>query len=185
VVEAWFVTELVCGRFGVKEFLALSQDRMRMFAHYNRWANALILDAVAALPDEEVTKQRPTFFKTILGTLDHTYVIGCIFQAHLEGRKHGYTFRVSNQLEPLAQLADKQRALDEWYVAQSENDNFDEMIRFAFVDGGEAEMTRGEMILHVINHATYHRGFVADLFRQIPASPPATDLTVFIRDHWR
>jgi uncharacterized damage-inducible protein DinB len=43
-------------------------------------------------------------------------------------------------------------------------------------------MTRGEMLLHVVNHTTYHRGFVADLFFQIPARPPTTDLPVFLRD---
>lgn len=43
-------------------------------------------------------------------------------------------------------------------------------------------MTREEIILHVVNHATYHRGFVADVFYQVPAKPPATDLPVFLRD---
>jgi len=38
------------------------------------------------------------------------------------------------------------------------------------------------MLLHVINHTTYHRGFIADLFYQIPAHPPTTDLPVFLRD---
>ncbi len=43
-------------------------------------------------------------------------------------------------------------------------------------------MSRGEMIAHVVNHATYHRGFVADMMYQVPAMPPATDLPVFLRD---
>jgi uncharacterized damage-inducible protein DinB len=36
--------------------------------------------------------------------------------------------------------------------------------------------------LHVVNHSTYHRGFVADHFNQIPSRPPTTDLPVFLRD---
>ena len=43
-------------------------------------------------------------------------------------------------------------------------------------------MTKGEILLHVVNHTTYHRGFVADFFCQVPARPPTTDLTVFLRD---
>jgi uncharacterized damage-inducible protein DinB len=43
-------------------------------------------------------------------------------------------------------------------------------------------MTRMEMLQHVVNHTTYHRGFVADLFYQVPARPPTTDLTVYLRD---
>jgi uncharacterized damage-inducible protein DinB len=43
-------------------------------------------------------------------------------------------------------------------------------------------MTRGEMLLHIVNHTSYHRGFVADMFYQVPVRPPVTDLTVFLRD---
>jgi len=32
----------------------------------------------------------------------------------------------------------------------------------------------------VVNHATYHRGWVADMFFQVPARNPATDLPVFL-----
>jgi uncharacterized damage-inducible protein DinB len=38
------------------------------------------------------------------------------------------------------------------------------------------------MLLHIVNHTSYHRGFVADMFYQVPARPPVTDLTVFLRD---
>ena len=57
-----------------------------------------------------------------------------------------------------------------------------EAIRFDYIGGGEGVMTRNEMLLHVINHSTYHRGFVADFFYQIPVQPPATDFTVYLRD---
>jgi uncharacterized damage-inducible protein DinB len=56
------------------------------------------------------------------------------------------------------------------------------VVRFTFVGGGEGAMTRGEMLLHVVNHTSYHRGFVAEMFYQVPARPPTTDLPVFLRD---
>ena len=43
-------------------------------------------------------------------------------------------------------------------------------------------MTRGEILLHLVNHATYHRGFVGDMLNQASVNPPPTDLTVFLRD---
>jgi uncharacterized damage-inducible protein DinB len=46
-------------------------------------------------------------------------------------------------------------------------------------------MTRGEIILHLVNHATYHRGFVGDMLNQAGVVPRATDLSVFVRDVWR
>jgi uncharacterized damage-inducible protein DinB len=157
----------------------------RTLARYNKWADELILAAAAALPPGEATKTRPTLFKNIVHTLNHIYVIDRIFQAHLEGRSHGYTARNTQDPPPLEELRASQRELDDWYVAWSDRVTpaaLGERVEFEFVGGGQGAMTRGEMLLHVVNHTTYHRGFAADLFYQVPARPPTTDLTVFLRD---
>ena len=36
------------------------------------------------------------------------------------------------------------------------------------------------VLRHIVNHATYHRGWVSDLFFQVPAKPPTTDWNVFL-----
>jgi uncharacterized damage-inducible protein DinB len=41
-------------------------------------------------------------------------------------------------------------------------------------------MTRGAILLHVVNHATYHRGWIAEMFFDVPARNPTTDLPVFL-----
>ena len=64
-------------------------DGARMLARYNAWANRLIFDAVAALPEGEATKERGTLFKNMVYTLNHNHVIALIWRAHLEGREHG------------------------------------------------------------------------------------------------
>jgi uncharacterized damage-inducible protein DinB len=157
----------------------------RMLARYNAWANRLIFDAVAALPPGEATKPRQTLFKSMVHTLNHNYVIDRIFQAHLEGRPHGYTARNTPDHPPLAELRRAQDELDGWYIAWADRvtqQELDEVVPFTFVGGGEGRMTRLEILLHLVNHTTYHRGWVADLFYQVPARPPTTDLTVYLRD---
>lgn len=157
----------------------------RMLTRYNRWANELIFAAVAALPAGEATKPRATLFKNMVHTLNHNYVIDRIFQAHLEKREHGYTARNTPEAPPLEELARAQRSLDDWYLAWSDAiapAALDDRLEFAFVGGGQGAMTRAEMLLHIVNHSSYHRGFVADMFYQVPARPPVTDLTVFLRD---
>ena len=157
----------------------------RMLTRYNAWANKLMLDAAAKLPEGEATKARTTLFKNIVHTLNHNYVIDLIFQAHLEGRDHGFTARNTPEHPPLDELARSQRALDAWYIEWSDRmteEELDQKVSFTFVGGGPGVMTRAEMILHIVNHTSYHRGFAADLFYQVPAKPPTTDLTVFLRD---
>jgi uncharacterized damage-inducible protein DinB len=156
-----------------------------MLTRYNAWANELIFDAVAKLPEGEAVKPRTTLFKNLLHTLNHNYVIDLIFQAHLEGRDHGFTARNTPGHPPLEELWAAQRVVDRWYVAWSDrmsHAELDENVSFTFVGGGAGVMTRSEILLHVVNHTTYHRGFVSDLFYQIPVRPPTTDLPVFLRD---
>lgn len=158
---------------------------IRTLTRYNAWADRLIYAAVAELPEGEATRPRATLFRNMVLTLNHNYIIDRIFQAHLEGREHGYTARNTPEHPPLAELGAAQAVLDDWYIAWSDRVTpgaLEERIEFSFVDGGEGAMTRAEMILHVVNHTTYHRGFVADLFYQVPARPPTTDLPVFLRD---
>ena len=157
----------------------------RTLTRYNKWANDLMLDAIAKLPAEEATKGRLTLFKNMVHTMNHNYVIDLIFQAHLEGREHGFTARNTTDTPALDTLRAGQREVDDWYVKWSDgltDAALDQKVSFTFVGGGPGVMTRAEILLHIVNHTTYHRGFAADLFFQIPARPPTTDLTVFLRD---
>ena len=157
----------------------------RMLTRYNVWANRVFFDAVDALPEGEATQPRKTLFKNIVHTLNHNYVIDSIFQAHLEGRAHGYEARNTPETPSLDKLRADQAALDQWYVKWSDGITdaaLGEKVSFTFVGGGPGVMTRGQILLHLINHTSYHRGFAGDLFYQVPAKPPTTDLTVFLRD---
>ena len=158
----------------------------RMLTRYNNWANKLIFDAVAALPEGEATKERPSLFKNMVHTLNHSYVIDLIWQAHLEGREHGFSARNTPGHPPLDELRGKQQALDDWYIAWSDSLSeaaLAQKVHFTLIGGNRGVMTRGEILLHIVNHTTYHRGFVADLFYQVPgARPPTTDLPVFLRE---
>ena len=163
----------------------ITKDTASMLARYNQWANRVIFDAVAALPAGEAEKPRTSLFRNMVHTLNHNYVIDRIFQAHLEGRPHGYAARNTAEHPPLAELRRSQDEVDAWYVSWADGiaeRALDETVRFQFVGGGEGAMTRGQMLMHVVNHTSYHRGFVADLFYQVPAKPPITDLTVYLRD---
>jgi len=157
----------------------------RALTRYMAWANNRIFDAVAALPEGEATKPRRSVFKNIVHTLNHVYVIDRIFQAHLEGREHGYTARNTPDHPPLEELRRMQGALDDWYVGWSDRLTDRELERelsFSFVGGGAGRMSCAEILMHLVNHTTYHRGYIADMLYQVPANPPTTDLTVFLRD---
>jgi uncharacterized damage-inducible protein DinB len=160
-------------------------DTIRMLTRYKAWANKTIYTTVGLLPEAELAKERPTRSNSMLAILNHIYVIDHIFQAHLEGREHSYRSRNTPTFPPHEQLRESVQMLDRWYINLSDHltaEALEESVSFRFVDGGAGKMTRAQIILHVVNHGSYHRGFVADMLRQVPIVPPATDLPVFLRD---
>jgi len=157
----------------------------KLFARYRAWADRLTYDAVAALPPGEATKERPTLFKTMIGTLNHNLLIDRVWQAHIEGRDHGFKARNVMIHADLAALWTAQQAMNQWWIdwsAVQTAQSLDEPVRFKFIDGGESTMTRGAILFHVVNHGSYHRGWIAEMFHAVPRKPPATDLPVFLRE---
>jgi uncharacterized damage-inducible protein DinB len=155
----------------------------RLFADYRAWADKLTYDAVAALPPGEAGKERATLFKTIIGTLNHNYLIDRVWQAHIEGRDHGFAARNLVLHAELSELWAAQRRMNDWWVdwsAAQSAESLAEIVRFRFIGGNEGAMTRGAILLHVVNHATYHRGWIAEMFFAVPARNPTTDLPVFL-----
>jgi len=156
-----------------------------MLTRYNAWANDVIFKAVTALPEGEAVKPRKSIFKNMVHTLNHNYVIDRIFQAHLEGREHGYGARNTESHPPLADLWRVQQDIDRWYIDWSDaiaDSALGEKVSFSFVGGGQGVMSRGEILQHLVIHTSYHRGFVAQMMCEVPVRPPVSDITVFLRD---
>ena len=155
----------------------------KMLARYKAWADKVIFDGVAALPPGEAEKERKTLFKTIIGTLNHIYVVDLIWQAHLERREHGFKARNMVLHSELPVLWAAQQKINDWFIdwaaAQSEA-SLDEDVPFTFVNGTQGSMRRGEMFLHLVTHGSYHRGWVAEMFFEAGARPPQPDLSVFL-----
>ena len=155
----------------------------RLLARYNDWANRQIFDAVAALPPGEAEKPRTTLFKSMIGTLNHNYVVDLIWRAHIEGRAHGFTARNVVVHAGLAALREAQAELDAWLVAWADAqtpDSIAAIAEFKFISGKTGRLSRGDMLLHIVNHTTYHRGWVAEMFFEVPAHCPAGDLPDFL-----
>ncbi len=158
---------------------------VRMLTRYNAWAGQRLFEMLRGLPEDVVTAPRPTGSGSIVDTLSHAHVVDLIWQAHLLGRPHGFTTRNIETAPPLRELHDAQTQIDRWYVDYADTLSdaaHDEVVHFRFVDGGAGAMSRGDMLLHTVNHKTYHRGYVAEALYHAGLKPPVMDLPVFLRD---
>lgn len=163
----------------------LGKSGLLFLAQYNAWCSEETSMALSRLPENELFKERLSVFKNMVLTYHHIYLIDDIFRSHLLGIEHDYTTRTPEVYPALAEIIENKRAIDQWYleqIASWTDDALGETVKFRYIGGDPGMMSREEIILHVINHSTYHRGMIAAMFYQIPASPPVTDISVYVRD---
>ncbi len=156
-----------------------------MLARYTQWANRRLYQALDTMQEADLKMPGPGRRHGMAHVLGHMYVVDRIWKGHLLGHEHGFNSRSLPQYIPCAELASLQEQEDTWYLRYIQSlpeKHLDESVAFRFVDGGEGCLSRGDMLLHVMNHKTYHRGYVADMLYGLGFKPPTLDLPVFLRD---
>lgn len=152
---------------------------------YKAWADRVFLRAVSTVPKVELGAPRPIVFGSLIRTLNHAYAMDHVWRSHLLGKPHGLVSRNPEHCPSFGALAEAQRDMDDWFVAHADSMSekaLDEVVHFEFIGGGAGAMSRAQILLHVVNHTTYHRGHVADMLYEIGVFPPATDYPVFLRN---
>ena len=146
-----------------------------------RWADSGLYDAVSRnldqLPPEDIS--------IMLRILDHIHAVDQIFQHHLQGVPHHFLAARSQKMPDFEALANSAREVDDWYASYvgglAAND-FEEPIDFVFTSGKHARMRRGEIILHVCLHGTYHRGNAGAVLQLKGLTPSRDAITDFLEE---
>lgn len=158
-------------------------ETVSLLAEYNAWADQTLFGAMARLPEGTVYQTTKTLFSSMVGTLNHNYQVDLIWQAHLSEKEHGFISRRDILHARLEDLVRAQAQANLWFIdwaRQQTPKSLGETVAFRFTSGQPARMQRGAMFLHVVNHKTYHRGWVSQMFFEIGAKPPETDLSVYL-----
>jgi len=146
-----------------------------------RWADRGLYAAVSRnferLGTEDAT--------LMLRILDHIHVVDRIFQHHLQGLPHTYQAPRSATMPELLALATGAQEVDDWYASYVDSlaeSDFQQPLDFVFTSGKRARMRRGEIILHVCLHGTYHRGNAGALLQLRGLTPSRDAITDFLED---
>lgn len=101
----------------------------------------------------------PEIVRTGSYWLNHIHIVDKIFRAHLSGEVHRFTSTVSNDIPELQLLRQEAANSNDWLIGYAGSLNADmatERVQFAFTDGAPGDMTREEILLHLLTHASYH-----------------------------
>ncbi|WP_447762262.1 DinB family protein [Sphingopyxis panaciterrae] len=153
----------------------------RQLIDIKRWADrglcAAVKDNLDRLSEAETA--------IIVRIFDHIHTVDRIFQHHLEGKSHGFRAAQSDVPPAFDALTDGIAELDDWYVSYVEElapEVFEEEIDFVFTSGKPVRMTRGEILLHISLHGTYHRGNAGALLQLKGLEPSRDAITDYLED---
>lgn len=158
---------------------------LKQFIRYKSWADELFLGAVSSLTEDQLIAPQPIVFGSLIRTLNHSFLMDFVWKSNLLNVPHGLVDRNPECYPTLEELKNQQIEINQWYVDYVDSlksDQLNQLIRFQFIGGGESELKRSEIITHVVNHATYHRGHAAFMLYDFGISPPTTDLPVYIKN---
>jgi uncharacterized damage-inducible protein DinB len=154
-------------------------DLTRMLAYLD-WANDATLEGARALPHDVLTREVGISFGSILGTLQHMLWAEHVwFERWVRGADPaGYLAPadLAGVEAAWAELANERRT----WVAGLDADAADVTVRYHHVRDGEQRGALGDLVFHVVTHATLHRGQVVGMMRQEGVTPPATGMRAFM-----
>ena len=157
---------------------------LQKLMRYKCWADALLHEAATQVSLEELTRSRPIVFGSMIQTLSHICAMDGVWRAHLSGESHGLDTRNPENRLPLDALSAEQQRMNDWYISYVDRlsaTHRSETVNFEFIGGGPGSMTRHDILLHVVNHGTYHRGNVTGMMYECGLMPPTTDYPVFLK----
>jgi uncharacterized damage-inducible protein DinB len=157
---------------------------LRTLLEYHYWARDRLLDALEALDSEQFTRDLGSSFKSIRDTVAHTYAAEWAWHSRWQG--HSPT-----ALLPADQFPDVASIRAAWSAHEAKVRAFlDELgdsgitrvFDYKLLSGQPGSTPFWQMLQHVVNHASYHRGQVTTMLRQIGAAPPKSmDMIAFYR----
>jgi uncharacterized damage-inducible protein DinB len=157
---------------------------LKTLLDYHYWARDRMLEALEALTSEQYNKDLGSSFKSIRETVVHTYAAEWAWCS----RWHGTSPTALLSSEPYPDVTSIRKAWSEnearirAFTDQLGESGIDKVIEYRMLNGSSSASPFWQMLQHVVNHASYHRGQVTTMLRQLSASPAKSmDMIAFYR----
>ena len=155
--------------------ITMTAAEARTYLRYSTWASRRLLDAAFALDPEQLHRDLKVSHKSMHGTLEHILFADRIWLSRVLGEP----VETPGPLDiELPRIRERWEALaNGWTDADIEC-----VVTFQRPDGVTNTLVLRDIIVHVVNHATLHRGQVMGMLRQLDIAPPITDFVFYLRE---
>jgi uncharacterized damage-inducible protein DinB len=159
--------------------MKLSEYRL-LFA-YDCWANGRLLQAAGELDGDRYAQELGGSFASVRDTMAHIVAVEWIWLRRWCGESPSAMpdWAVAPESAALRRKLDEIEVEQDRFMATLSDEGLQRIVEYRNLKGETYRYPLGDLLLHLVNHSTYHRGQAATLLRQLGAVPPPTDFLVF------
>jgi uncharacterized damage-inducible protein DinB len=158
------------------------KEILKQLAAYHVWANQRIFQVILALPEEKQLAEVPSSFNSLYKTILHCWDAESIWWQRIKLQERiirpSESFRGS-----MTELADgllQQSRQWEIWISNASELSLEHVCQYQSTKRELFKQPVYQIILHVFNHGTFHRGQLVNMLRQLGLDKlPATDLSLF------
>ena len=174
------------------------KGHFQLMAQYNQRMNHQVYQAAAQLTAEQFNQDQGAFFGSISGVLNHILVGDLIwlsrFAQHqvsyqslkdlsLLPKPKGLDHLLFSELDALSQARQHvDSAIICWLDKEAASDHFYQDLSYSNTKGIVSQRNFAELVSHLFNHQTHHRGQVSTLLFQSGTDIGVTDFLMDIPD---
>lgn len=161
-----------------------TQEIQNLYA-YNRWANHRLLKAARRLDWKDCTSEMGTSHGSVLGTLVHIIWGEWLWvrRWRSESPKERFAPKDFPDWTTLESRWTSVEAEQQAFINCLSDDLLEKRVSYENLQDQRWQYSLAQMMQHVVNHSSYHRGQVITLLRQLGQTPPATDFLVFLDEN--
>ncbi len=160
------------------------KEILSQYAAYNLWANKLFTERVKLLTAEQQQAITASSFPSILKTLVHMYEAELAWYKRLQLSEEIYAPGTMQHLtieEVIPKLMQQSLLYSEW-VEKARIEKIEHTIEYRNSKKMLFKQPVFQILLHLFNHQTYHRGQLVCMFHQLQIEPiPNSDFIAWSR----
>ncbi|WP_251552072.1 DinB family protein [Neobacillus muris] len=167
----------------------MEQSTFTKIYDYHVWANQRIFAKLKEVPEKKVQEEIQSVFPTILDAVRHIYRVDVVWFHVISGKNYEeLAVLMGGLLEKIhtMTLADLEEAYH--HLSKQYREFFsslgckDRSVTTEHPQYGKLESTVSDLVQHVSNHGTYHRGNITAMLRQLGYSGASTDYILYLFD---
>lgn len=141
---------------------------------YHVWANKRVFEHLKELPQNVYYQEIQSVFPSISEVLVHIYIVDTVWLNAMSGESFGKIVELRSQLQEKTKgksIEEMETMFfdlsDQFKVFFDSQGDLDQTVFLEHPNLGPLETNLFELVQHVANHGTYHRGNITAMLRQL------------------